>query len=121
MSTTVELFLAATLSLASAGPIKDRLTAAYRNHLALIDEAELPAELREQFRAMHCMLKREPPTLRGEDAVRATIRKMSTGEATELASSVVRMYGAAIRANTPTRAKGTRNAGNVVALYAAES
>jgi hypothetical protein len=121
MTTTVELFLAATLSLASAGPIKDRLTSAYRNHLALIDETELPSELRDPFRALSRRLTQERPMLRGEDSVRATVRKMSSDDAAQLAFSVVRMYGAALRATAPSRGKATRNVGNIVPLYVAES
>jgi len=40
------------------------------------------------------MLTRERPMLRGEDAVRATIRKMSNEEADGIACSVVRIFGA---------------------------
>ena len=88
MSTAWEQLEGAALSLARSGPIKDRLTDAYRNHLALVDTAELPDSLRAEFRACHDALTRERP-LRGEDAVRATVRKMSSSEADELACSVV--------------------------------
>ena len=94
MSTTLEKFRGAALSLARSGSIKDRLTDAYRNHLALVDESELPRELVAEFRAVNLALNRERPLLRGEDTFRATVRKMSSLEADEVASSVVRMYGA---------------------------
>jgi hypothetical protein len=86
-----EIFQGATLSLARAGALKDRLYEAYRNHIACIDETELPRDLREDFRSFNHTLTRERPLLRGEDAVRATIRKMSNGEAEAAASAVVKM------------------------------
>ena len=93
MSTTLEKFRGAALSLARSGSIKDRLTDAYRNHLAFVDESELPGELVEEFRAVSYALHRQRPLLRGEDAFRATVRKMSNLEADEVASSVVRLFG----------------------------
>ncbi|MGH8306581.1 MAG: hypothetical protein ACRETG_13325, partial [Steroidobacteraceae bacterium] len=96
MNTTWEQLEGAAMSLARSGPIKDRLTDAYRNHLAFVNAAELPDALREEFRACHDALTRERP-LRGEDAVRATVRKMSSTEADELACNVVRLFAAVAR------------------------
>jgi hypothetical protein len=96
MSTTWEQLEGAALSLVRSGPIKDRLAEAYRNHLAFVRVEELPAILREEFRACRDALTRERP-LRGEDAVRATVRKMSASEADELACSVVRLFAAIVR------------------------
>lgn len=122
MSTTLDQFQAATLSLARAGSIKDRLTEAYRNHLAFVNEEELPCELREEFRAFSQTLTRERPLLRGEDAVRATVRKMSSDEAAEVAFAVVRMFGAVSRSNTSgQRSKAVKAASNIVPLYMAEA
>lgn len=94
MSTTLDKFRGAALSLARSGSIKDRLTDAYRNHLSFVDESELPTELLEEFRAVNHALNRERPLLRGEDRFRATVRKMSSLEADEVACCVVRLYGA---------------------------
>jgi hypothetical protein len=96
MSTTWEQFEGAALSLVRSGAIKDRLADAYRNHLALVNAEELPEGLRAEFRACHEALTRERP-LRGEDAVRATVRKMSNHEADALACSVVRLFAAMLR------------------------
>ncbi|HSY05547.1 MAG TPA: hypothetical protein VK803_06340 [Steroidobacteraceae bacterium] len=93
MSTTWEQLEGAALALARSGNIKDRLADAYRHHLALVEADALPDALRAQFRACHAALTREPP-LRGEDAVRATVRKMSNVEADEIAVSVVRLFAA---------------------------
>ena len=84
------------MSLARSGPIKDRLAEAYRNHLACVRVEDLPEMVRGEFRACRDALTREHP-LRGEDAVRATVRKMSSSEADELACSVVRLFAAIVR------------------------
>ena len=117
--TTWEIFQGATLSLARSGALKERLTEAYRNHLACIDETELPRELRDDFRSFSHALTRERPLLRGEDAFRATIRKMSNGEAEAAATSVVKMFCALQRGTGPSRAAPLAT---IVPLYiAAES
>ena len=56
-----EIFQGATLSLARAGALKDRLNDAYQNHLSRLEECELPKELREDFRAFSDSMTREPP------------------------------------------------------------
>jgi len=111
MSTTWEQLEGAALSLARSGPIKDRLADAYRNHLAFVRVEELPDALREEFRACHDALTRERP-LRGEDAVRATVRKMSSNEADELACSVVRLFGAIVRESAADAAHATASDDN---------
>ena len=100
---TWEIFQGATLSLARSGALKDRLADAYRNHLSCLDETELPRELREDFRSFSRALTRERPLNRSEDAVRATVRKMSNGEAEAAASSVVKMFCALHRGAAPAR------------------
>jgi hypothetical protein len=135
MNTTWEQLEGAALSLARSGPIKDRLADAYRNHLALVNAEALPEGLRAEFRACHAALTREPP-LRGEDAVRATVRKMSSREADELACSVVRLFAASVRESAREeahalcevalngaggRAKGLKAVPQVISLYAAEA
>jgi hypothetical protein len=92
MNTAWDKFQGATLTLARSGPIKDRLLDAYRNHLASVCEEELPRAMREEFRIVSSTFNREAPMLRGEDAARATVRKMSTDEADRLACSVVRIF-----------------------------
>jgi hypothetical protein len=139
MSTAWEQLEGAALSLARSGHIKDRLADAYRNHLALVNADELPDALREEFRACHDALTRERP-LRGEDAVRATVRKMSNQQADDVACSVVRLFAAMARetpaetslampeeldaalANGAAGARVKRNTvPQVISLYAAEA
>ena len=140
MSTAWEQLEGAALSLARSRPIKERLADAYRNHLALVNANELPAALRAEFRACHDALTRERP-LRGEDAVRATVRKMSGQEADEVACCVVRLFAALAReemalamlatpevldaalTNGSAGARATLRKGvpQVISLYAAEA
>jgi len=121
MSTTLDKFRGAALALARSGSIKDRLTDAYRNHLALVEENELPGDLVEEFRAVSRTLNRERPLLRGEDTFRATVRKMSNVEADEVASCVVRMFGAMCGEPSVTaRVKGPKSASHVISLYPGE-
>jgi len=120
-STAWEKFQGATFSLARAGTLKDRITEAYRQHLSRVDEMELPKELREDFRTLRHTITREPPLVRGDDAFRATIRKMSTGEAEEVATCVVRMFCALHQRSVsapPSRASVTAQ---IVPLYLTES
>lgn len=122
MSSTMDQFQAALHSLTRHGALKDRLTEAYRNHLSLIDEDDLPIELREEFRLLVHTLTRETATLRGEDAVRATVRKMSSDEAAEAASAIVRIFAAASRSPAGSlRGKSAKSASNVIPLYVAEA
>jgi hypothetical protein len=137
MSTTWEQFEAAAVALSRSGNIKDRLADAYRNHLALVNVDELPDALRAPLRACYAALTREPP-LRGEDAVRATVRKLSNVEADEIAASVVRLFGAAVQAAArvaqpepeehllngsvaAARGKLLKTVPQMIALYAAEA
>ncbi len=121
MSTTLDKFRGAALSLARSGSIKDRLTDAYRNHLAFVEESELPSELVEEFRAVSRALNRERPLLRGEDTFRATVRKMSNVEADEAASRVVRMFGAMCgQPSIAARVKGPKSAPQVISLHPGE-
>src|SRR4051794_18852415 len=115
MNTTLDLFEAATVSLTRAAPIKDRIADAYRNHLVHIHEEDLPTDVCEEFRALTDTLTRVGPELRGDDPLRATIRKMSSSDAEVAASAVVRMFGAVSRAMSGT----SINTGNIVPLRAA--
>jgi len=136
MNIACERLEGAALTLARSGTIKDRLADAWRDHLSLLDAEDLPERLRAEYRACHAALTREPP-LRGEDAVRATVRKMSSDEADELACNVVRLFAAAVRevsreealidpehvmsAVAPAGRAKIKGVPQVVALYAAEA
>jgi hypothetical protein len=123
MNTALDLFEAATVSLTKAAPIKDRIADAYKNYLVHVHEEDLPYDVCEEFRALTDTLTRVDPELRGDDSVRATIRKMSNNDAEIAASAVVRMFGAVSRAiaGSPhqTVATSPLNTTNVVPLHAA--
>ena len=109
----------ATLSLTRSGSLKDRITEAYRNHLCQIDETELPKELRESFRSLAHTLTRERPLVRGDDALRATVRKLSNDQAEEVASSVVDMFASLQRGGASVHRVMPLASAHVVPLYIA--
>ena len=87
----------ATLELVRSTPIKQRLVSAYRRHLAGLPEDQLPGEVRETYRQIMTSLCGVRP-LRGEDAVAASVRKMSNQEADECAALIVEVFGITSRA-----------------------
>jgi len=120
MSRVYDRLESATLSFARSGAIKDRLEGAWRQSLSKIEVDDVPYELRLQFLDLSVQIQRERP-LRGEDAVRATIRKMSCEEAERHASQIVRMFCRMTRQQElelpmPSVAGGA----SVVQLFAAE-
>jgi hypothetical protein len=129
MDTAWELLEGAALTLARSGSIKDRLADAYRNHLSQLDSADLPEPLRPLLSDCQLALTREQPQ-RGEDAVRATVRKMSAEEAEQLAGTVMRLFAAMAResvhaerdaaATAAARPKILKAVPQVISLYAAE-
>ena len=91
-----ECFHFATLELVRSTPIKQRLICAYRRHLALLAEEQLPDEAHEAFnQVMRCLQGVRP--LPGEDAVAASVRKMSNQEADECAALIVEIFGVMCR------------------------
>jgi hypothetical protein len=87
-----ECFHFATLELVRSTPIKQRLVCAYRRHLSSLPEDQLPHEIRESFAQVMRSLGGVQP-LRGEDAVAASVRKMSNQEADDCAAMIVEMFG----------------------------
>jgi hypothetical protein len=86
----------ATLELVRSTPIKQRLINAHRRHLAGIPPDQLPTEVRESFgRLMDSLCCVQP--LRGEDAVAASVRKMSNQEADDCAALIVEIFGTTCR------------------------
>ena len=87
-----ECFHFATLELVRSTPIKQRLVCAYRRYLASLSEEQLPLDVREMFgQVMRCLRGVQP--LKGEDAVTASVRKMSNQEADECAALIVEIFG----------------------------
>jgi hypothetical protein len=92
MITAWECFHFATLELVRSTPIKQRLVCAYRRFLVSLPPDEVPSEVRESYgQVMRSLCGVKP--LRGEDAVAASVRKMSNQEADECAAQIVEIFG----------------------------
>jgi hypothetical protein len=87
-----DCFHCACLELVRSTPIKQRLVSAYRRHLASLPEDQLPSDVREFFGQVLRSLGGVQP-LRGEDAVAASVRKMSNQEADDCAALIVEIFG----------------------------
>jgi hypothetical protein len=125
METTLDLLQQAATKLSQHGSMKDRLADAYASCLIQIDASELPEAVRADFGRLCEAMTRERPLPR-ESAIRASVRKMSNGEAAFFAALVVRVFAAVARSNvavTHTR-RGTRAAAAatpIVQLFAADA
>jgi hypothetical protein len=82
----------ATIELVRSTPIKQRLIAAYRRHLVAISGDQLPTEVRDTFTQVMRQLSGVEPQ-RGEDAVAASVRKMSNLQADACAAQLVEVFG----------------------------
>lgn len=116
-------FRAAALVMARSGTVKERLQTAYRLQLADLDSEQLPGEVRQGFEALRSALTREKP-MRGEDAVAATIRKLSSREVDELAANLIEIFATYSRVQDvePARpAVTTQQTAQVIPLFALEA
>ena len=84
--------------------------------MSTLAESELPRELRDDFTDMMRAFNRVRP-LPGEDAVHASIRKMSSEDADRYACRIVKMLGTVAR----QQMNGHSLPGPVLQLYAAEA
>src|SRR5690349_25081017 len=119
MSRVYDRLESATLHFARSGAIKERLEGAWRQSLSKIEADDVPHELRLQFIELSAQIQRERP-LRGEDAVRATIRKMSCEEAERHAALIVSMFCHLTRQAELEELPVPAANGAVVQLFAAE-
>jgi hypothetical protein len=115
MTSAWDCFHFATLELVRSTPIKQRLICAYRRHLASLSEDQLPGDAREPFdQVMRCLRGVQP--LPGEDAVAASVRKMSNQETDECAALIVEIFSMMCRVNVaPSRSNA------VVQLHSVDS
>ncbi|MCH8135551.1 MAG: hypothetical protein IIB77_06205 [Proteobacteria bacterium] len=91
MTYQVEHFYAAVATLAGDGHIKHRLIRAYQDNLDSIDDDELPITLKETFAELKSRMYTVTP-LKGEGAIRASVRKMSAREASACAITILSLY-----------------------------
>ena len=86
-----ERFEAAVSALVAEGSVKDRLSAAYLEHLDDLETSELPQGLRTKFDDLHTALHAVTPIGR-EPCIKATIRKMSRLQAGNHARTIASIY-----------------------------
>lgn len=91
MPLSAQRFAAAVEALISDGPVKQRLTNAYSEHLADVTEADLPPALRQEFLALQAAVNRVEP-VGIESRVRASVQKMSATEAVGHAATILKLY-----------------------------
>jgi hypothetical protein len=84
-------FHAALGVLVGTGPVKQRLVDAYRRHLALLREHDLPDAVRERFATLRTAMH-EAPAAGGMTAPEASARKMSEKDAAEHAAAILEMF-----------------------------
>ncbi len=99
-----DCFRFATLELVRSSPIKQRLVCAYRRHLAALPPEHVPDDVRGSYLQVKQVLCGVQP-LRGEDAVAASVRKMSNQDADDCAALIVEIFGMMSRRLT----EATRN------------
>jgi hypothetical protein len=91
MSQIVERFSAAVQLLVGDGPVKNRLMAAYSEHLEDLQQVDLPISGKRDFAELHVTLHRVS-AVGTIDCVRASVQKMSPQEAWQHAQTIVRLY-----------------------------
>jgi|TARA_B110000263_G_C15082383_1_gene406929 hypothetical protein len=96
LSYLVDRFKEAVAVLAGDGPIKQRLIDAYLEHLDDLENTELPAALRPIFNDLHAALHGVQPISR-EPSIKASVRKMSSVEATAHAGTIVTLLSELMR------------------------
>ncbi len=94
-------FEAAVLTLVGHGALKDRLCAAYCDHLDDLRGHDLPEEVQGEFAAMS-RLMHSARALPGDSVVRASVRKFSNEQAQGFASLIVRTYVLLVQALAAT-------------------
>jgi hypothetical protein len=97
-----DCFRFATLELVRSSPIKQRLVSAYRRYLASLAPEQVPEEVRGSYLQVTQALCGVQP-LRGEDAVTASVRKMSNQDADDCASLIVEIFGMMSRRQSEPR------------------
>ncbi len=84
-------FHAALQVLVGTGAVKQRLVDAYRRHLALLREQDLPDAVHDRFARLRSAMH-EAPAAGGMTAPEASARKMSEKDAAEHAAAILEMF-----------------------------
>ena len=85
------MFDGAVRVLVGAGPVKQRLIEAWRDHLATLHEKDIPEALRSRLAAVRTAMHAAPAT-GGITAPEVSVRKMSDKDAAEHAVRILEMY-----------------------------
>jgi hypothetical protein len=96
MSHVADAFFAAVRTLAGDAPLKQRLAAAYVDHLAEVDTDALPEAIRTRFELLRQALTSASATEK-ETAVEVSVRKMSPPDAARYTRSIVAMFAELVR------------------------
>jgi hypothetical protein len=96
MSNHLNRFYAAVSALAGHGDIKQRLTRAFDEHLASVEDDECPLAVKQSFADLRKLMSGVDP-LNGEGRIRATVRKMSITEADDCAQKIIDLYTDMVR------------------------
>ncbi len=89
-------FFSAVRTLNSDAPMKQRLVAAYQEHLEDLREEQVPDSIRQKFISLRQALTAVRPA-NGESTVHASVRKMSPGDAQRYATSILLMLSELVR------------------------
>lgn len=105
--------------LVGAGSVKERLLHAWRQ-LADLQTADLPNELQNDFTVLQRRLQRERP-MYGEDAVTATVRKLSGEDACRMAYDLLFLCFRLSRDTAADAPRTYASSASVIPLFAAEA
>jgi hypothetical protein len=96
MCHVADRFYAAVRTLSGDGPLKQRLIAAYVDHLECLADEDVPEAIRPRFEALRQAMTAVPPTEK-ETAVQVSVRKMSQAEASRLVRSIIAAFAELVR------------------------
>jgi hypothetical protein len=121
MASLSEHLEAAAYVLAGSEPLKDRLATAWTKHLATLEARDFPRDVREEFEELFTALHRER-ALPGDTVLRASLRKLSTVEASRYAKLIIRTYArvAALKSSQPQIMPRTSVA-QIASIFASEA
>ena len=91
MSYPKACFGAAVAALVAEGAVKQRLRSAFENHLAELEDTDLPTSVRASFGRLNEALHAVGPMGR-QTCLHATVQKMSSAEASGYAELIVSIY-----------------------------
>jgi|GEM_PF-406793 hypothetical protein len=92
MAAVWNMFDGAVRVLVGVGPIKQRLIEAWRDHLATLQEKDVPEALRPRLATLRHAMNMSRPT-GGLSVAEVSVRKMSEKEAADHAVRILEIYG----------------------------